>query len=221
MQNLFKSNFTIPNDTICICGSGNNANDNYGKVKDDFFKIACNAAIGMPLKFDAWGIADDRVMEHEYFQKYSKEFQGIYFIGHSLVKNFPIKNDNVYVFNQSKGISSKDPHYKLEHDTIKMGGTVAGCMMQLAYWCTRDLYKEVAVESGSETIMGMESVLPKIRLLGVQLTGGTYFDGTQGRNFDEFYAVRKALNKMVKYMVDELGCDIKSLNETFLDVPVI
>jgi hypothetical protein len=199
MQDIFHSDFNIPNDTVLVCGAGANASGNYHKVKDDWYVIACNCAIGMPVKVDAWGIADENCTKEEWFKQNHPEFTGTRLFVSDL-NPLGYCNGSTYTFDSGKYISTEYPHYLPRAGVIKMGGTVAGAMIQVAYWF---------------------QPAKRIRLLGVDMFDNKYWDGIdrrKGRN--QIWSRCSALNKMIQWMMEN-GCDIKSLSPTELDLEVV
>lgn len=226
-QFLFDSDFTIPNDTVLICGSGKNADGNYHKIREGeerdgakWFKIACNKAIEMPLEFDAWGIADRDCVKHDYFLNNIDTFKGWRIFSTALMKMECCDYDKTILFEPKFHLGYKYPHYIPINGEIKVGGTIAGCMIQVAYWFGKKRKMQLLAKRncGCST----DFIKPvKIRLLGVDMFDNRYFDGTfSHKGHNRVWTHRGALNAMVQWMKEQ-GADIKSLSPTELDVEVV
>jgi len=233
---IFTDGFTIPSDTVVIVGSGPNGVGNYHKIPEDAYIIACNNAIGIPElqgRFDAWCVVDIRCLEGDkpWFWNNIDTFPGTRLFR----SDFPdhlTHRPNTYTMDLELGIGRKEQYHRLEYGRIKMGGSVSGCAMQVGYWfgdysANQKGFKTPNRDSLVETVRDAYDIVkshPKLRIIGVDMKGKGYFDGSKGKvpifKDGTWVNTCKNLGYMVHWMLMD-GVDLKSYSETALNVEVI
>jgi len=202
-KDIFKSGFDIHNDTVVIVGSGPNGNTNFHKIPDDAYVIACNLAIANPIiKPNAWCVVDPKCFDKHWFIEAQKTFVGDRIFRHDFPEEMLSKPDT-YTVDHENGLSRKTDKFFPEFGQIKAGGTVCATALQIAYW-----FAQTHI----------------IRLIGVDMNGKGYFDGSKGKmpifKNGRWSVSADIIDAVVQWMIAE-GCDIKSYSPTEINVEVI
>ena len=224
-KNIFRSDFDIHNDTVVIVGSGPNGNTNFHKIPDDAYVIACNLAIANPIiKPNAWCVVDPKCFDKHWFIEAQKTFVGDRIFRNNFPEDY-LNHPNTYTVDRENGLSRKTDKFYPEYGEIKAGGTVCATALQIAYWfgCHGvSHYKDIMDKPTAEWSFKLGS--PAIRLIGVDMNGKGYFDGSKG-NMPTFKDGRWSvsadiIDAVVQWMIAK-GCDIKSYSPTEIKVEVV
>jgi hypothetical protein len=194
---IFGSSFRLPSK-VCIVAPGPNGKGHYGEIPGDFFQIAVSKAVLIPgLNPAVW------VMNHsqqDWFANADQVFNGVRIFGDGAVISDVVLASNA---SECYGFTPPAEHLSADHlppvdGCIRIGGTVSGCALQIAY------------NFGAHEIL----------LCGVDMSGDEYWDGTSNvqATHGPVWNASRSLNLLLHWMTQEKGLKIWTLSPTRLDV---
>ena len=198
MIDIFESNIREKMTETCyIVASGPNGADFHSRVPSDCFTIAVNGAIEADISPDLWMCADLNVRKTDYFAPAYEKHADIACFGTGLST---VYSKQAYTFNYGSMLCNSNSNEIAE---FARGATsIAGQAVQAAH------------RLGAKRII----------LVGVDMAGIGYFDGSQAQDAvgdsKNWKPCIKLFNALIKWL-GEQGCIVESLSETALDVEVI
>jgi len=208
---IFESDFALP-PKVCILAPGPRGRPHYADIPDDYCVIAVNKAVLIPeVKADMWLI---NLFDQDWFEAANEAFDGVCILwreAQDSERYSPaveqrlslVDGDKSYYFwIQYPGLDQYTmPFFSLSDldHTIMSGGTVTGAALQLAYH------------------FGAREVL----LCGVDMSGDAYFDGSLSERggHGEIWNSTKAVNFLIKQVLQKKSIEVATLSPTKLDVP--
>lgn len=198
VPDIFGSSFRLPSK-VCIVAPGPNGKNHYSEIPSAFCQIAVSKAVLIPgLKPAVW------VMNHaeqDWFAEADRAFKGVRIFGNGAVQSYagPAANARgCYGFTPPAEQLSPDIVRPVD-GCIRIGGTVSGCALQVAY------------NFGAREIL----------LCGVDMSGDGYCDGTFNvqPTHGQIWPASRSLNLLIHWMRQEKGLSIWTLSDTQLEVP--
>jgi hypothetical protein len=194
--NVFASGLRLP-PRVCIVAPGPNGPGNYRKIPPDVYVIAVSKAVLVPsIRPRLW------VMTHshqDWYPEADRAFRGDRVFGELAMRDVcPPAGATWYCFDTA-GKSLSPDHLRPVDGCIRVGGTVTGCALQLAY------------NLGATTIL----------LCGADMSGDGYWDGTSNPQpaHGSTWPAARCVNLLARWMMEEKGLRIATLSPTRLAVP--
>jgi hypothetical protein len=196
LVNIFESGLRLP-PTVCIVAPGANGPGNYRKIPPDVYVIAVSKAVLIPsIRPRLWMMNHVQQM---WYPNADRTFRGVRVYGDTAAREVrPPAGETWYYYPGAGGLLRPDRLVPID-GCIRIGATVTGCALQLAY------------NFGATTIL----------LCGADMSGDSYWDGTsnpQPMHGSTWPAVR-CLNLLTRWMMEEKGLRIATLSPTRLAVP--
>jgi len=191
-RDLFKSNFRCP-EHITILGPGPRGKAHWDEIPADSFVIAVNYAITIPVRIDAWCVADWWAIKTPWFKKGLSRPQIIRFFSQGLHRKSKAKCNYTFRF-----VPRFTPHkYLPVPEMFKPDGTVAAITMEL----------------------GARFGAKRISLCGIDMSGAKYYDGNESKSetcpHGEIWAYVPYVNSLIEYYTRR-GVTFRSVSETKL-----
>jgi hypothetical protein len=196
LVNIFESGFRLP-PRVCIVAPGSNGPGNYRKIPPDIYVIAVSKAVLIPsIRPRLW------VMNHvhqDWYPQADRTFRGDRVFGGPAAREVKPPADATWYFFDSQGKSLFPDRLVPIDGCIRVGGSVTGCALQLAY------------NFGATTIL----------LCGADMSGDGYWDGTANPQpaHGSTWPAARCLSLLARWMMDEKGLRIATLSPTRIDVP--
>ena len=242
MIDILKHNWKFPSDTVYVIGTGPKGKDHYKRIPFDAWTIGVNKAIllqsgdavvhspdivermrvakaanpdkpSIPLSI--WLCADTTLSEQEWFQ---------YEAPVTITCEFPLDNnlnptpvfstsphsekalttlypDVPYFFTHGRTLR-ESPAFGPEEGILRSGGSISAQAIQLAYW------------------LGAKHIV----LVGVDMEGSKYFDGTENLNprlMDDGISLHCRMCNGLCQWLKVRGTDVVSLSPTKLQIPTV
>jgi hypothetical protein len=195
---IFESGWRLP-EKVCIVAPGSNGRGLYQEIPPDYYTIAVSKAALIPeIRASVW------IMLHaqqDWYPEASASFTGIRIYGDAAARvaesELLALGCECYCFYPPPDALS--PEVRPVDGFIRIGGSVSGCALQIAY------------NFGASDIL----------LCGVDMSGDGYFDGTMNvqPTHGDTWGVVKNLNPLIRWMMEKRGLRIHTLSPTRLDVP--
>ena len=171
-KDIMQLGWKFPSDEVYILGTGPNGKPHYDRIPLDAWVIGVNQAIEIYLQngvsMSIWLCADGTLPEQEWFTK----------VVNGIIQNVAPLSDNhnatpcfdsgklltmypdvPYHFKHGQPLRHS-PKFAPEEGVLRAGASISGQAIQLAYW------------------LGAKRII----LVGVDMAGSTYFDGTDNIN---------------------------------------
>ena len=207
---ILKHNWKFPSDEVYVFGTGPNGKKHYERVPGNSWIIGVNKAIILEEPMSIWMCADGTLPSQEWFIKsvdyvISQKFilddhhrPTPCFSTGKLLNAYP---DVPYYFTHGYTLR-EDPKFSPLEGMLRSGGSISAQAMQLAYW------------------LGAKRIV----LVGVDMAGDTYFDGTKNINprlmKDGVSLHCRMCNGLCQWLMAR-GTEVVSLSPTALQVKVI
>jgi len=208
---VLKKGLTFP-EHVVIIGSGPNGRDGYDKIHDEDFVIALNGAIDCPVPITIWAAQDPTLFRKEYFingmrRLYDADLDiSMSAIGKGHI--VPVMEQTMVASHfpwvictfqiQRRPLLSVGDLALKRPDRLRVGCTVAGTMIQMAYLC------------GAR----------RITLCGIDMFGSIYWDGSPHSHLDrkdKEWGNAPVLNALLRHY-EGLGMNFTTLSKTALEV---
>lgn len=181
---------------VYIVGSGPNGIEAYNKIPESARVIACNMAITAPIPTKFWICEDGSIPSKKWFHEAYKKYDVIKIFSNAIRK---ITHAD-YGFIHKRIWQENNPKYI---KGITYGGATVAC---------RAL--QIAAMSGAS----------KIILVGVDMSGSLYFDGTEGDCQAEIrrrglWMQAKAFDQIIRWIERNTNARVFSLTKTALQAP--
>ena len=211
-RDILKVDWKFPTDEVYILAPGPNGKDYYDCIPADAWVIGVNKAIMLRDKapISIWLCADGTLPEQGWFDSIAKQVIGekhplavsssptACFDKGELFTRYP---DIPYYFCHGQTLR-RSPRFAPEQGVLCSGGSISGQAAQLAYW------------------LGAKRIV----LVGVDMVGKTYFDGTDNINPrllpDGTSKHCRMLTGLCQWLKAR-GTETVSLSPTALNVPVV
>jgi len=211
-HDILQLDWKFPSDEVYILAPGPNGKAHYDRIPADAWVIGVNKAIMLreQAPISIWLCADGTLPKQEWFDDAVKtvineNFQlslssspTACFDKGVLLATYP---DVPYYFTHGHALR-RSPKFAPEQGVLCSGGSISGQAIQLAYW------------------LGAKCIV----MVGVDMTGGTYFDGTANLNPrllpDGTSKHCRMLNGLCQWLKAR-GVDVVSLSPTALGVKAV
>jgi hypothetical protein len=194
--NVFTSGFRLP-ERVCIVAPGPNGCGNYRKIPHGIYVIAVSKAVLVPsIRPRLW------VMNHahqSWYPEADRAFCGVRIFGEFAARDTVPPADETWYSFDTAGKSLSPDRVEPVDGCIRVGGTVTGCALQLAY------------NLGATTIL----------LCGADMSGDGYWDGSSNPqpSHGATWPAARCLSLLARWMIEEKGLRIATLSPTWIDVP--
>ena len=195
-MNLFKSNLQLPKH-VFIVATGQNGREHYARIPVGSHVIAVNKGIIAYPRAKIWLCSDNTLPELDWWETADDNTSAFRIFSDRLIETTHKIAD--YTFDQDPVMCFHD--YEPRRGSLRCGATVSAQALQFAYW------------------FGAAHVT----LVGVDMSGGTYFDGTHGKHHSEAEGAWNCINRFNSLILwlQEHGMIVDSLSKTALDVKVM
>ena len=211
-RNILAIDWKLPSDEVYILGTGPNGAGHYDKVPRDAWTIGVNKAIELwpKIPVSIWLCADGTLPSQKWFQENVHVFIRLahpltdnqnptpVFCTGVLLNTYP---DVPYYFTHGRTLRDPPP-FTPEEGVLRAGGSIGAQAIQLAYW------------------LGAKRIV----LVGVDMAGDTYFDGTKNINprlMKDGVSLHCRMCGGLCQWLGVRGVEVVSLSKTALKVPVV
>lgn len=213
-RDILKLGWKFPSDKVYVLATGPNGFDHYERIPKDAWVIGVNKAISINdvrrAPVSIWLCADGTLPEQDWFKGIvNAVIHDVWplslshlptpcFSTGTLLDTYP---DVPYYFTHGHTLREPPKFTPLE-GLLRAGGSISGQAMQLAYW------------------LGAKRIV----LVGVDMVGSTYFDGTENINPrlmpDGISLHCRMMNGLCAWLKGQ-GVEVVSLSETALDIEIV
>jgi len=192
--NIIDNPLPVPR-RVFILAPGPNGREHWNEI--DGYCIAVNKAVNIPVRIDAWAVADGDAPKTDWFKKGIGEFTGLKLFGEAVeLKIAPGHGDYVVpmIPRMSKNSFSPDPK------RFRPDESISGIAI------------DIAIRGGAKEII----------LCGIDMCGDAYYDGAEAACSEDYsrgdsWSQLAPLQNMINYYC-ECGIKFQTLSETRLKI---
>ena len=200
LPDVFTAGLRLP-ETVCILAPGPNGREHYERIPPHACVIAVAKAVLIPgVRAGLWMMTHG---DQPWYTQADAAFQGVRVYSREAAgaaRPSPWGRPHCYSFEMVQDPLEPDVLRPVD-GLIRLGGTISGCALQLAY------------------NLGAREIL----LCGVDMAGEGYWDGTtnvQPMHGDTWMAAAN-LDFLIRWMMEAKGLKVASLSPTRLKVPAV
>jgi len=205
-RSIFFQGFKCP-EYVTIVAPGYNAHDRMGLVALDSYRIAVNYGITMPVKSDCWIVADWHGIKRAWWKRADTGYHGFRIFSIGMAERCDVWDDATGLVFDFVHRRKVERSYKEERPGLK------------------DLFRPDETTVGIAIDLACRFGAKKIDLLGVDMQGKLYYDGSESTcescDRSDVWIFRDMLMDVIEWNQAEFGVEFRSLSETALPIETI
>jgi len=203
-DDIISADLRLP-EHVTILAPGPNGKGNYHKINPDSYVLAVNYGVTIPVHIDGWLVGDWWGVQKEWWPRADQGFHGRRFFSVGLAERCAVWNEHDLAFQLTKEREIVKKYKRrlrtMAHDQFSPCETSVGIAIDL---CGRTGVK-------------------RVDLIGVDMVGTAYYDGTESTcescdRADGVWLFKDLIMEVIGYQVEKYGVEFRTLSETALEI---